>query len=195
MKKIFLAGVVAAMFVAAPVFAQGYVGLGLGTSSISGFDRTIGGVSFAGGNASKTSTKILGGYQFTPNWGAEAQYTMLGKRSTTVTPVQNGANTNSVEGFQFGVYGTGTFPLNANFSLIGKLGVSANSGRTTDTLGGSTRSSASNLAYGLGASYKFTPNVSLRAEYEDFGKLVKDSDVNNFSIRGSNLSLSLLYSF
>lgn len=195
MKKMFTASAIAAMFVAAPVFAQGYVGLGLGSSSISGFDRSIGGVTFTGGNASKTSTKILGGYQFTPNWGVEAQYTMLGKRSVTVTPVQNGANTNSIQASQFGIYGTGSFPINANFSLIGKLGASANSGKTTDTLGGSTTSSATNIAYGLGASYKFTPNISVRAEYEDFGKLVKDSDVNNFSIRGSNLSLSLLYSF
>lgn len=195
MKKVFLACAIAAMFTAAPVLAQGYIGLGLGSSSISGFDRTQNGAAFAGGNAAKTSTKILGGYQITPNWGVEAQYTALGKRATTVTPIQNGANTNSFDASQFGIYGTGTLPINASFSLIGKLGVSANRIKLGDTQGGSEKSSATNFSYGLGASYKITPQISLRAEYEDFGKLAKDSAVNNISIKGSNLSLSLLYSF
>jgi OOP family OmpA-OmpF porin len=114
MKKMILAAAIAASFVAAPVFAQGYVGLGLGSSSVSGFDRNDGFVAFTGGNASKTSTKLLGGYQITPNWGVEAQYTALGKRAITVTPVQNGANTNSANASQFGIYGTGTYPINAS---------------------------------------------------------------------------------
>ena len=195
MKKIFLAGAVAAIFVAAPVFAQGYVGFGLGSSSITGFDRTQNGATFAGGNANKTSTKILGGYQITPNWGVEAQYTMLGKRTITVTPVQNGANDNGAEASQFGVYGTGTLPISTDFSLFGKLGLSSNSLRLTDTANASETRRASGISYGFGAGYKITPSIAIRAEYEDFGKLAKDSDVDNISIRGKNLSLSVLYSF
>jgi hypothetical protein len=76
----------AAALAATPAFAQGNVGLGVGSSSFSGFDRSNGVAVFTGGSASKSSTKILGGYQMTPNWGVEAQYTALGNRAITVTP-------------------------------------------------------------------------------------------------------------
>ena len=194
MKKLLSACAVAVAFIAAPAFAQGYVGLGLGSSSISGFDRTNGVAVFTGGNAAKTSTKIFGGYNYTPTWGVEAQYTMLGKRAITVTPVQAGANTNSADYSQFGLYGTGTLPLNANFSLIGKLGVSANTAKVTDTLGGRDSQGNTNLSFGLGASYKFTPKMAARAEYEDFGKFIRATATGG-DVRASNFSVSFLYSF
>ena len=40
MKKIFAAAVIAAAFIATPALAQGYVGLGLGSSNLSGVDGT-----------------------------------------------------------------------------------------------------------------------------------------------------------
>ena len=196
MKKLLSACAVAASFAAAPAFAQGYVGLGLGSSSISGYDQTILGAKLSGGDTAKTSFKILGGYNYTPTWGVEAQYTALGKRAISVTPAFAGINTNSLDFSQFGLYGTGTLPLNASFSLFGKLGFSANRGKATDTGGGSDSESNTNLSFGFGASYKLTPNVAIRAEYEDFGKVVKADPQNNLgAVKASNFSVGLLYSF
>jgi opacity protein-like surface antigen len=78
--------------------------------------------------------------------------------------------------------------------LIGKLGISANSVKLTDTLGGSDKQNNTNLSFGLGASYKFTPNIAVRAEYEDFGKFIR-GNANGGDVRGNNFSVSLLYSF
>lgn len=193
MKKLLSACAVAAAFVSAPAMAQGYFGLGLGSSSISGYDETVAGVTYSGGNAAKTSFKILGGYQFNPTWGVEGQYAALGKRAIKETPTFVGV-IDSVDYSQLGIYGTGTLPINANFSLFGKLGLSANKSKGTDTAGGSASENNTNLSFGLGASYKFMPNLAARAEYENFGKVIKA--VNGFSeVKASNFSVSLLYSF
>lgn len=197
MKKLLSACAVAAAFVSAPAMAQGYIGLGLGSSSISGYDQTVLGAKFSGGDTTKTSFKILGGYNYTPNWGVEVQYTALGKRAISVTPTLPGTiNTNSLDFSQLGLYGTGTLPVNGSFSLFGKLGLSANSGKATDTGGGSDSETNTSLSFGVGASYKLTPNLTVRAEYEDFGKVIKADPQNNIGdVKASNFSVSLLYRF
>jgi OmpA-OmpF porin, OOP family len=182
MKKIFLAGAVVAMFVAAPVFAQGYVGLGVGSSSAAGFD--FGNV--AGGNTSKGMVKIFGGFQFTPNWGAEVQYSDLGNRNIT----QAGVNVGSYKANQFSIAGTGTLPLNSGFSLLGKLGVSANKANGSNAVVGS--GNATSLMIGVGAAYNITPALSVRVEYEDFGKIANRGSSN---VRASGYSVSLKYGF
>src|SRR5215218_8963855 len=81
--------------VAAPVAAQKatdtagpwYVGIGLGQSFGSGGNTsgTIPGTAIpfttSGFDENKTSFQVNGGYQFTPEWGVEVQYTHLGERT------------------------------------------------------------------------------------------------------------------
>jgi OmpA-OmpF porin, OOP family len=184
MKKIVLAGVIAAAFAAAPAFAQGYVGLGFGNSSVSGFDIAT----VSGGNTSKGSVKIFGGYQFTPNWGAELQYSTLGTRDIRSTTGATGSFTSS----QFSIAATGTLPLNSSFSLIGKLGASGNRINTSGAIVTGSGNSTG-LLVGIGAAYNFTPALSARLEYEDFGTMAK---INNGStVRANGYSLSLKYAF
>ena len=184
MKKILLAGAVAAMFAAAPVFAQGYIGLGVGSSKISGFDTT--GVN--GGNTNKSLVKIYGGFQITPNWGAELQYSDLGKRDLTGP----GLATGSFGASQLSLAGTGTLPLGSGFSLLGKLGVSGNRINTSGTSVTGT-SSKTGVLVGIGAAYSITPALSVRVEYEDFGSM---GMINNGStVRANGYSISLKYGF
>lgn len=184
MKKILLAGAVAAMFAVAPVFAQGYVGVGVGSSKISGFDAT--GVN--GGNTNKGLVKIYGGYQITPNWGAELQFSDLGRRDLTGPGVATG----SFSASQFSLAGTGTLPLTSGFSLIGKLGVSGNRISTSGTSVTGTGNNTGVLI-GVGAAYSFSPALSVRLEYEDFGSMAK---INNGStVRANGYSISLKYGF
>ena len=184
MKKILTAcAFAAAALTVAPVFAQGYAGLGLGSSRISGFDNGT----ITGGNTNKSLVKVYGGFQFTPNWGAELQYSDLGKRDVSNAGVAAGSFTTS----QYSIAGTGTLPLSSGFSLLGKLGVSAN------RIGGSALLSSSNntsALIGVGASYSITPALSVRVEYEDFGKVATVA-ANGSSVRANGYSISLKYGF
>jgi len=186
MKNILSACAVAAAFLAAPAFAQGYVGFGVGSSSTNGIN--VPGLN--GGNASKGLVKVYGGFQFSPNWGVEAQYSDLGNRDLT-----NAANVRvgDCKASQFSISGTGTLPLSSAFSLLGKLGISANSVKGSAGVGASNSTSA---LIGVGVAYKFTPALSARLEYEDFGKL---GNYNNLagtgSVKGNAYSISLKYAF
>lgn len=184
MKKILTACVVAtAALTVAPVFAQGYVGLGVGSSKLSGFDNGT----VTGGNTSKGQAKIFGGFQFTPNWGAELQYSDLGKRDVSNAGVSAGSFTTS----QYSIAGTGTLPLSSGFSLLGKLGVSANRISGSALLNKNSNTSA---MIGIGAAYSITPALSVRVEYEDFGK-VGTVAANGSTVRANAYSISLKYGF
>lgn len=200
MKKLFLAGAIATAFVAMPASAQWYIGGGVGSSKIRGADGPVlvdGTVppltlNVSGLDSSKTSAKIYGGYQITPNWGVELQYADLGKRDFAA---RNAAGvtlaTGTVKASQYSIAGTGTLPLAANFSLFGKLGISSNKDKTT-LLGTSESDRKTSPMVGVGVAYNFTPKVAVRLEYEDFGKFSSDGGT---SVRGNNYSLNLQYAF
>ena len=133
----------------------------------------------AGAGASKTdrnetSWKLYGGYQFNPTWGAEVAYTDLGR--------YRGSDIQS-----WSLAGTGTMPIADRWSLIGKLGATSNRPKFS---GGSNHS---DVLLGIGVDYSFSKQVSVRLEYEDFGKLSK-STVGGDS-NGSNLGLSVKYTY
>ena len=184
MKKIVLVTMFASAFAAAPVFAQGYVGLGFGSSRISGFDAP--GVN--GGNTNKGLVKVYGGYQITPNWGAELQYSDLGRRDIAGPA----ATTGSFSSSQLSLAGTGTLPLTSGFSLLGKLGVSANRINTSGNVVVGT-GNKTGVLLGIGAAYSFTPTLSARVEYEDFGSMAKLN--NGSTVRANGYSVSLKYAF
>lgn len=188
MKKLAICCAMAAAFVAVPASAQGYVGFGVGSSKISGADGTSAGLTYSGGNANRGSVKIYGGFQITPTWGAEAQYSDLGSRDITITggavPVRD-----SIRASQYSLAGTGTLPLSQSFALIGKVGVSQN------RIKGAVNENKSDLLLGVGVSYSINPKLAVRAEYEDFGKISKNSGPGGGSIRANNYSVSLQYAF
>jgi opacity protein-like surface antigen len=78
-------------------------------------------------------------------------------------------------------------PIGERWSALGKLGVTSNRARFTGA------GSRSDLLVGAGIGYKFSSNVGLRLEYEDFGKLSDVANVNNS--RGRTLGMSVKYSF
>ena len=191
MKKILMACAIAAASLAAtPVFAQGYIGFGLGSSSSRGANSNVGGISVTGGESRKGSAKIYGGFQFTPNWGLEAQYADLGSRDYTVTNANTGLVTKgNARSSQYSLAGTGTLPIGQSFALIGKLGVSANRANFTGS------NNKTSLMAGVGVSYSITPRLAVRLEYEDFGKFADSNGLGGGSIRATNTSLNLQYAF
>ena len=197
MKKILSACALATAFLALPASAQWYAGVGAGSSRATGADGTFSGTTITGGNSSKSSYKIYGGYQFTPTWGTELQYTDLGTRNFQLTnPGITGTGTGNFRASQYSIAGTGTLPLgNSAFSLLGKLGISANrsNGSVTAPFIVSNQNK-SDLLVGVGVQYKITPQLSARLEYEDFGKFSSNSATNGV-IRVNNYSLNLQYAF
>ncbi len=160
MKKIVLmAAVVSAAFIGGPASAETYFGGGVGQARTDGKD---------------TSWKAYAGFQLSPLWGLEVAYTDLGS--------YRGADIAS-----WSLAGTATVPLGERWSLLGKVGASANHPKFAGA------SNHTDLLLGVGVGYSLSKNLGLRLEYEDFGKLSKASTGNNS--RGNNLGLSLKYAF
>ena len=192
--------------ISVPASAQWYAGAGVGSSNATGINGSgavtaTTNVTISGGTR-ETSWKLYGGYQFTPNWGVEAQYTDLGKRSPTLTISGPGGGSAglSVSPSQWSIAGTGTMPLSNNFYLLGKLGVSRNEiDNVTATVGGVTITASgarkTDLLAGLGVGYNFNKNVGVRFEYENFGKFSSNTGVSGSAIKGDNWGISLKYAF
>ena len=190
MKKILMAVAVLGAFAAAPASAQWYIGGGVGSAQAKmGSFSPAAGVSVSGSSNRDTSWKLLGGYQFTPNWGLEAQYGALGRFKYDVT--QAGAtSSSSFRAQQWSLAGTGTLPLSNNFYLMGKLGFSANKVSSSTFMTGGNKT---DLLAGAGVGYDFNKNWGVRFEYENFGKL--STIQNGSSVKGDNWALSAKYSF
>ena len=199
MKTSLVAVAMLAAAIATPAFSQAYIGVGVGSSQSSNVDgMVVPGIALSGGNTSKGSTKIYGGYQFTPNWGVEAQYSDLGNRNLALNGSGGVLPIGSFKSSQYSLAGTGTFPLNESFSLLGKLGFSTNSSAVAINALGISASASQNrtdLILGVGVSYKITPKLAVRLEYEDFGKFSDSLISNRGSTRMSNTSINLQYAF
>jgi OOP family OmpA-OmpF porin len=189
MKKTLLASLVLAA--AAVPFAaqaqQGYFGVNLGQANHSLNDAGLVATSRA---EKKTAFKIYGGYNFDKNWGVEVGYADFGNPRNVYT-VAGAPVTLDYRASAVYVAGTGTLPINDQFALFGKLGFSA--GRVSGSVSGAGTTftgsgSKSSVMGGIGASYSFTKNLAVVAEYEDFGKV-------NTDIRASMWSIGLRYKF
>jgi len=208
MKMKIIVASVALLAVSGSAYAQGYLGFGVlrGNISVPSMSGSVGGVAVTGSgdNTSDTGFKLFGGYNFTPNWGAEAAYNDFGNSYSMKGTI--GAVPYSVSGSKaknWSLAGVGTLPLSNEFSVFGKLGWAwndsnggtATSAGTSVTLGSNRRSQP---LYGVGASYAFTKNWAGRLEYEDFGKVTQD-DVwgtgGSGAIKANAWSLSVKYSF
>lgn len=130
--------------------------------------------------------RIAGGYHFNPMFAAEIGYTYFGE-STVTGPL--GSATLNASSFQVAV--VGSLPLNAQFDLIGKLGLAANSAKASNTLGTSTSTSQSSVLFGVGAQYHVNSQLAVRAQYEDYGNFENVSS----PMKATTFSLGVTYDF
>lgn len=153
MKRIAIAALLAS-FVAAPALAantgKAYIAGDLGFATYTNTSPF----------SSPGMVRIAGGYHFSPMLAAEIGYTSFG--DSTV-----GGTTLSASSFQ--VAAVGSLPLNAKFDLLGKLGMANNSEKYSDAWGTFASYSQSGLMFGLGAQYHIDKQLSIRAQYEDYG--------------------------
>jgi opacity protein-like surface antigen len=122
-----------------------------------------------------TAFKAYIGYRFTDIWAAEAGYANFGTASRRFTAPTGTAQSN-IDNTAYYLEGKGTLPLGGAFGLFGKLGLSNNVSKLTYQTGipGDTSGNASDhrtgMIWGIGAEWRWLRNVSVVAEYEDFGK-------------------------
>jgi OmpA-OmpF porin, OOP family len=176
MNKILTAALLSSFF-AAPAFADGsgfYGALDVNTWSLSN--------KVAGEKDPSTGYRIAGGYHLTPNWGAELGYTESGNG------VSLGQNY-TVQSTQ--IAATGTYSINPQFDVFGKLGYAMNK-IGGDATAGCSKCSKDDLLYGLGAQYNFNKKIGLRLQYEEIGKL---TDTGTNSPEATNYSLGAVYNF
>jgi OOP family OmpA-OmpF porin len=144
-----VAVVAAGLVSAVDAHAEGlYLGGGLGAPHFGS------GVNGIGGEGSGLSGKLFGGYQLNPNFALEAGAAALGHIDNA-----NG----KVHGHAVYLDAVGLLPLGANFSLLGRVGVSR---VNLDTSNGDD--AGTGLKLGVGAEYALGHNVALRGEYENY---------------------------
>ena len=212
---IFVSAALAAGAISMPAAAQSatqtagpwYAGIGLGKSFGSGGNTsgTIPGTAIpfttSGFDDNKTSFQINGGYQFTPEWGVEVQYTWLGERDGTLTAAGRTASFSDVKLYQWGVAGTYTMAFDQNWFGRAKLGVSSNhidsstatiAGVGTVGYGGGSKT---DLLAGIGVGYRWNANFSTRLEYEYFGKFESNNGNQTSNVKANNIGLRMQYNF
>ena len=186
MKKQLFAVVVGAAL-AFPLFAQAegaYIGANVGRSELKLSDEE--------GSIKKSDTgyKAYAGYDFTQNFGAEAGYVDFGK----LTQNDGGAKL-EVKNHAFYVAATGTLPLNEQFSLFAKAGVSQNRTKVSYSELNFSESESHNKTsalFGIGAAYHFDKKLSLVAEYENFGTVASE---DGSKLKADMFSIGLRYKF
>jgi len=111
-----------------------------------------------------TAWKIFGGYRINRNFAAEAFWGQWGEISIST----GGANA-TAESRTIGVAGLAILPVGNQFEVFGKLGIGSTKIDASGTAGGfsaSASDSGSDVLYGVGATYNFTRNLGVRAEWE-----------------------------
>ena len=130
--------------------------------------------------------RLAFGSHFSPNLAAEVGYSKFGD-STLTGP--GGSATISASSFQ--IAAIGSLPLNPQFDLTGKLGFSHNSADLSSTFGATASTSQSSVLFGVGAQYHMNSQVSIRAQYENYGKF----DNTSAPMEATALSLGVVYNF
>lgn len=158
-----------------------YAGGSLGRSEFQDFNgRDIDAGMAALGITSRTSTddtdtgwKLFAGYQIMPYLAIEGAYTDFGEataRSVVTAPTPVTIHTD-VEATAWTLSALGTLPLGYNFTGFVRAGVNMWDTDVSSSGGGFVATGSddgTDWVYGVGAMYRFTPNLSARAEWERY---------------------------
>ena len=152
---------------------------GLATSAMSNDEKSLAWKGFAG-------------YQFDRYIGIEAGYFSLGRFGFTSTTVPAGTLDGRIRLHGINLDLVGTLPLSERFSAIARVGAQHASAR--DSFGGNgsvvvltpnPSKSETNVKFGAGLQYVFTPNLMLRGEAERYrvnDAVGNHGDVNMYSV-------------
>lgn len=159
-------------------------------------------------NDTDVAARLGAGYQFSTTWGVELAYAHLASvtsEGTTTAIAPNGAAITVPYGALIRIRGpllagVATIPLGEKWSVITKLGTLrlADINVLVETSGGANGSwshigtTRVGQYWGIGGLYDYTDTFSIRAQYEDFGRL-GNAATGKFAVK--TLSLGLVYKF
>lgn len=136
--------------------------------------------------------KAFGGYQLNRYVGVEAGYFSLGHFGFTSTTVPAGTVDGRIKLHGINLDLVGTLPITERFSVLARVGAQHASARDSFHGSGSAvvltptaSKSETNLKFGAGLQYAFTPNLMLRGEAERYrinDAVGNHGDVNMYSI-------------
>lgn len=192
----------ALLLAASAAYAQSgpwYGGVSLGQSHVKFDDESF---ALPGAGISKdesdTGFKIFAGYRFIPNFALEGGFTDFGKFGVTLSAPGSSANFDvKISGFHLDA--VGILPI-GNWDLFAKVGTINTTTKTSVSASGAFFATTSgdkktewNLKYGIGAEYRITRQLGVRAEYE----IAKDVGDQNTTGEGdvSLLSAGLTFRF
>lgn len=190
MKKLIVALITSAAAMSAAQAQTGapraYVGAGL---AIADHEFKLAGATNVDTSDYKASGKFFGGYEFNQMWGVEAGYTNF--RDARVSYAIGGTNVSGeTDGESFYVAAKATMPINAQFSLYGKLGAAHNKSELVTLNAAQNQYDSETEAYGaLGAEYKLNQNLSVIGEYERYG------NSRDFGAKADVWTIGAKYSF
>ena len=143
-------------------------------------------------STTKGTGKLFAGYNIDKTWGVEAGYTDFGSASRDYTVNGVGGRIES-DAHSFYLAGKGSWPVNEQFSVFGKLGAARNHNSVEATgaaagLGGSGNKTA--LYASIGGEYAINKQVSATLEYEHYGK-----NDNDFGRKQGAITAAVAYHF
>lgn len=198
----------ALVLVAVSASAEGFYGVGEVTRSKDALNQTHFDDTLTANGATGLSShendksnqwRLQGGYRFNPNLAVEAGYIDFGK--TDYKPNYSGGSAKgSLKAGGVDVVGIASLPLNDSFSVFGKAGLvvakvksSLAAGAPAGLASGNDSATVVRPLVGVGASYKLTQNVDLRADYDYVNGL--GSSGKTGKMNSSMFSLGLAYNF
>lgn len=188
--------------------AEGFYGVGEVTHSNLSLDRNHFDTALTSNGAASLSSsdsgsgnqwRLQGGYRFNPYVAVEAGYIDFGKAKYQAS-YTGGTAQGTLKAGGLDVAALVSYPVNDSFSVFGKAGFVAAkvksslvAGAPADLASGSTTDNVVRPLLGVGALYKLTQNVDLRADYDHVSDLGNSSKTGKMS---ANLfSLGVAYNF
>lgn len=164
--------------------AQGYVGLGIGSSHL---NADCSGTTACDNN--DTGFKVFGGFKFAPNVAGEITYLDFGKAKASVASGSGTINGElKTSGIGLGVAFMGEF--SPEWSGVARLGVMRVKSKVSGSLGsmsGSDSDTTTQAHLGLGVSYAVSKAMSIDASV-DFSKSKYAGDSGNVRLIGVGLT-------
>jgi OOP family OmpA-OmpF porin len=119
----------------------------------------------------KAGGKVYGGFNIDSTWAVEAGYADFGKKSYNYSVAGNPGGMQT-DAHSYYVAGKGTWPVNQQVALVGKLGVARNHNEVFTTGAASVSGSDNKTALyaSVGAEFAVNKNVKVSLEYENYGK-------------------------
>jgi len=145
--------------------AEPYVGIGIGSAFYKADLTGLGGGTL---DEDGTATKLYGGYSFNKYFAAEASVYNFAEASIGAFEVSPGVFASAAVSMTgVGVYAVGMYPVTKNTNLMAKLGaLSWDADLRVNSTSGTN--DGTDLAYALAASYGFTKELLVTAEWEAF---------------------------